>query len=246
MKFAFLIIFFIYSFSLSASCIWCIEKNIEIENELKNLLKLKPSQILESIEAKGIKVVILKPERLPSKKFFTWGSIRINSGKLTDLSKNEGTLGKTLCKGERPISKTGMTIVISSDAPLSTLLHEYLHYRQILLDHGWCEISKKLWDNPKPKFEWAKAVRDREWDVRLTLWKLRNESIFNVEDRIVISEGLIQEAIFRSQFDKSSLNIIKELKVENFLNENVKLYLKEVPTVKVKATPQINIPYRRN
>jgi len=237
---------FLYSGFVFGNCKWCIENNSSVKNEINHLITLMPTELLKNIENQNIKVFILNPDRIQTKKYFTWGKIRVDSGKLSDLSKIEGSLGKTLCKDERKIAKMGTTIVLSSDAPYSTLIHEYLHLKQIELDNSWCEISKKLWDNPSPKKDWIKAVRDREWDVRLFLWSIKDQNNFNIEDKIVIAEGLIKEAIFRSQYDSSSLKYIKEKKVENYLQDQVKLYLRDNPTVKVKATPEINIPYRKN
>lgn len=245
MKVFFVMLYF-YSGVALGNCKWCIEKNSNVMNEINYLISITPTDFLKNIENQNIKVFILNPDRVQTKKYFTWGKLRIDSGKLSDLSRIEGSLGKTLCKDERKIAKEGVTIILSSDAPYSTLVHEFLHLKQIELDKSWCEISKKLWDNPSPKREWVKAVRDREWDVRLFLWKIKEHKNFNIEDKIVIAEGLMKEAIFRSQYDSNSLKFIKENRVENYLQKQVELYLKDNPTVKVKITPEINIPYRKN
>lgn len=221
MRIIFIIFGFLFSYSAFAKCDWCVYEQNSIKNEVENFLNLPPRKQLEKIEAEGIKVFILNPDRKSGTPFFQWSTIRVDPGNLSDISKIEGSLGKTLCKGERLIATKDYTIVLNSDAPLSTLLHEYLHVKQIKKDSNWCKISKRLWGNNMPSVEDVKAVRDHEWDVRQTLWQARQHSAFNIEDHIVIAEGMIKEAQMRKDFDPQALEIVKKEKVEEYLLKEV-------------------------
>ena len=122
--------------------------------------------------------------------------------------------------------KIKVKILNSNRKSNSTLFHEYLHSIQINKDLSWCEVSKKLWGENSPSEDTLKIVRNHEWDVRLILWKYRNHKSFNIEDRIVIAEGLLNEAKLRKSFDQEAEVFVIKNKVADFLNENIQAYIK--------------------
>jgi hypothetical protein len=222
----FFILFFI-SFNIKAeTCHWCIANDDSLQSTLESFLNLSPVEQIKNLENKKIKVKILNSNRKSNSSLFQWSKVRLDSGNLQDISKHEGSLGKTLCIGEKDVSKDTLTIILSSDSPRSTLFHEYLHSIQINKDLSWCEVSKKLWGENSPSEDTLKIVRNHEWDVRLILWKYRNHKSFNIEDRIVIAEGLINEAKLRKSFDQEAEVFVIKNKVADFLNENIQAYIK--------------------
>lgn len=214
--------------NLRAECKFCISENKAIVTEARKFLELAPSDQLVKIEKEGVKVFILKSDKENTVPFFQWKKIRVDQGKLTDISKLEGSLGKTLCKGEKPIAQNEYTIVLNSDAPMSTLLHEYLHVKQIINDKSWCQTSKRLWETQIPDPRDIKIVRDHEWDVRQILWQLRDHKSFNVEDHIVIAEGMLKESEMRKEYDPDAQKIIKDEKVNIYLTEQIEEYKKNL------------------
>lgn len=224
MKLIWILILLFATSSAFSKCTWCISEELDSSNKAESFLDLSPQAQLAKVENEGIKVFILDSGRKSETPFFQWKSVRVDSGNLTDISKVEGSLGKTLCKGERPLAIKEFTIILSSDAPLSTLLHEYLHVKQIKKDSSWCLVSKRLWSMTIPLPEDIKIVRDHEWDVRKILWSVRNHKSFNVEDHIVIAEGMLKESEMRKNYDPEASLYVKKEKVQEFLASQIIIF----------------------
>lgn len=206
-------------------CEWCIAGQKETLEKVKALSLLSPEDLLTKLEDEKIKVLILSSGRKNPSKLFYWGQVRTDSGELTQISKIEGAMGKTLCKDERPEAKESTTIILASDSPYSTLIHEYLHVLQIRRDSSWCPVSKRLWTDP-PLASESRMIRDREWDVRLVLWELLSSPQMNVEDQIIISEGLLREGQARKSFDSSATTFLSDKNVQTFFSQKVHDYQK--------------------
>lgn len=132
-------------------------------------------------------------------------------------------MGKTLCKSEHELSSKCLTIALASDAPKSTLIHEFLHAKQIQKDPKWCGISKKLWQRA-PTEEEVKIIRDKEWDAHRFLWENRQSLNFNIEDDLAIVSETLEEAMQRKSFDLTAMNYIKEQKMEETLTQLIQKY----------------------
>jgi hypothetical protein len=154
--------------------------------------------------------------------------VKTPSGKLADFSKLQNLMGKTLCKGEHKESEKCSTIVLASDAPKSTLIHEYLHLQQISKGGEWCAISKKLWEpNVQVSPEIQKTMLDREWDVHRWLWKNKDHLGLVTEDKVGIAANLMDQAGMRSKFDPEAPKYLESEKVPQYLNAAIELYKKE-------------------
>lgn len=216
-------------FSISAEsktpCQFCIAGNKNFAEQIKTLSQLPPKDLLAKIEANNIKVLILSSGRKNPSKLFYWGQVRQDKGELNQISKIEGAMGKTLCTGERPESKEGPTIILASDSPYSTLVHEYVHSMQIKEDLSWCPVSKRLWTD-KPTDAETRMVRDREWDVRLVLWDLLKSPQMNIEDQIIVTEGIIREAEARKNFDPTANKFLTDNNIQSYFLQKVEEYKK--------------------
>ena len=208
-------------------CHWCISDSDETLAKVKELAKLSPQDLLTSLEKDNIKVLILSSGRKNPSTLFHWGKVREDKGELTQISKIEGAMGKTLCKGERPEASDSTTIILASDSPYSTLLHEYLHVLQIRKDSSWCPVSKRLWTDP-PLVSETRMIRDREWDVRVALWNLLDAREMNIEDQIIIAEGLLREGKARAHFDPSAKKLLSDKNVQAFLTQKIDSYQKSM------------------
>lgn len=225
--FIFLLTFSVAYSAGNTNCIWCQATNLNVKKTLLQLVKLEPTDLLKRIENENIKIFILKANRKTNPTYFQWGSIRIDQGNFLQISKFEGSLGKTLCKNEKEIAQSDYTIILSSDATYSVLLHEYLHVLQIKKDPSWCETSKRLWKTSTPSDDDYISVRNHEWDVRLLLWELINEKKINLEDQIIIAEGLIRESELRRAFDPAAQDFIKKEKIKSYLDQKIIEYTKK-------------------
>ncbi len=192
-------------------CTFCTHQDLKTVDTSKALAKLDAKDLLARIEKEGIKVLILTSGRKNPSPLFNWGNVRIDKGQLNQITKLEGAMGKTLCRGEKSESAEGVTVVLAADSPYSTLIHEYLHVLQIRRDGSWCPVSKQLWGKENVSPWEQRMIRDREWDVRLTLWDLFETPHMNVEDRLILVDGLLNEAALRKSFDPS---------VDDFINKN--------------------------
>lgn len=210
-----------------STCKSCLAYNLNLKNKVKDMARLSPKDLIKKIEDEKIKILILSSGRKTSSKLFTWGQIRLDSGELNQISATEGAMGKTLCLGEKPEAQDSITIVLASDSPYSTLIHEYIHALQIKEDISWCPVSKRLWVE-KPSSAEIRMIRDREWDVRLVLWELLDSPMMNVEDQIIVAEGILRESQARKKFDPSAFVFLNDHKVQLFLEKKIEEYKKTI------------------
>jgi hypothetical protein len=208
-------------------CKSCLATSGKFKIKIQKLASLKPEDLLKKIEEEKIKILILSSGRKDPKTLFHWGQIRQDSGELNQISAIEGAMGKALCQGEKPESKDSITIVLASDSPYSTLIHEYIHTMQIKQDASWCPISKRLWSDKPSPFE-IRMVRDREWDVRLILWDLLSTPNMNIEDQIIVTEGILRESGDRKNFDPSAARFLVNNKIQIYLNQKIEEYKKTI------------------
>jgi hypothetical protein len=203
------------------SCKWCIADDKKIQKEFKALGLLEPKVLLEKVRADKVCVKVLRSNRKGESKFFQWSSVEPPQGELSAITKIGALMGKTLCADEHPMAKDCTTIVLAHDAPKSTLIHEYLHVRQIRRDSSWCDISKSLWNRKTASADERRAALDREWDAHKFLWKHKAEWKLSVEDRIGIAANLLEQATLRDAYDKSAIPYIKSEGVEKYLERRI-------------------------
>lgn len=198
------------------TCSWCVFGNAMITAKATSIANLSSKGILQAIRAEGACVKIMDTRRRVAKGTFAWSQIEKPTLKARDVSKIAGLMGKTLCKDELPIARACPTIVLASDAPLVTAIHEYLHYLQSKRDAQWCSISKKLW-REAPAGEDLVAVRDKEWDAHLFLWYNRSKMNLAVGDRIAIASEILSEAEQRKRYDPDAEVFLKRERPELYL-----------------------------
>ena len=216
---------FIFSIQAFAdTCGWCVSSNSSVRQELLVLSRKEPKEMLKSIRDSGICVKVLSSNRKIPKNMFVWGQVEVPTGDIASVTKQKSLMGKTLCKGETEISKSCLTVILASDAPRSTLFHEYLHVKQIEKDQAWCSLSKRLWKKSANPAE-EKLIRDKEWDVHKFLWENRNELGFAIEDKIAVADETVAEAKLRSSYDKAALEYSKSEKIENELKAWIPQYI---------------------
>jgi hypothetical protein len=210
-------------------CEWCVESSAEAIKEVRNLAQLKPEEQLQYLrDKKKLFVKILDAQiKIPSG-FFTWGQVEKSTKPLNLITKNKALMGKTLCQGEHTESKDGLTIVLSNNAPQSTLIHEYLHTLQINNDSQWCSLSKTLWSTTNLDSHTEQIIRDKEWDVHKFLWKNKKLIAYDIEDQVTIASETIEEAEMRKSWDPLALDFIKKEKIENYLNDKIIAYKKRL------------------
>jgi hypothetical protein len=215
---------FLFNLVYGAECSFCIDEDQKIKEEVSSFLELSSKDQLLKVEKLGIRVLILNSDRPLNSPFFQWKKERVDQGSLSEVSQLESSMGKTLCKDEIKIAKSKYNIILNADAPRSTLLHEYLHVLQIIKEEKWCEISKKIWNKKTIETSENIEIRNREWDVRKTLWRTREHQSYSIEDRIIIAEGLMNEAKLRAAFDKSAPLYVEKENVIQFLNQNIESF----------------------
>ena len=188
---------------------------------------MKPQDQLKFIREKGVCIKILESDRKVPKGFFVWGEIEKPTGKLSEITSQKGLMGKTLCQGEHSLAKNCATIVLASDAPRSTLLHEFLHHRQIEKDPSWCPLSKTLWQRTPSKDE-QKLIRDKEWDVHKALWDNRKQLNFQIEDQVTVASETLEEAQVRKNFDPDAEKYTQTSNLLLELNSAISQYKKKL------------------
>jgi hypothetical protein len=206
-------------------CLFCIAGRSDILSTAKELSQLPAQDLLARIEKDGVKVLILSSGRKNPSPLFTWGKVRIDNGVLNQITKYEGAMGKTLCPGERSEAKDGTTIILAADSPFSTLVHEYLHVLQIRRDPSWCLVSKRLWNKENVSALENRMIRDREWDVRLVLWEVLKSPQMTVEDRLIVTDGLLNEGAARKSFDPAAATFIEKNDLKARREKEAKDYL---------------------
>lgn len=211
----------------AGNCAWCVLGNSRATREaLKLASEESPKKMLEKVRSEGLSVKVLNSGRPVPKNFFHWGSIERPVGPIESLSQQKGIMGKTLCKGEHALAGDGTTIFLASDAPRSTLIHEYLHTFQIQGDPAWCPISKAIWDSGRISREAMVLMQDREWDVHRWLWENRDALKLSVEDRVNVGANLMDQASVRAPRDPSVRLYLKKQKVNEELDRDVAAYRK--------------------
>lgn len=208
-----------------STCKSCLADNDDFKNKMQTWARLSPKDLLAKLEEEKIKVLILSSGRKNPSALFYWGKIREDKGELNQISAIEGAMGKTLCKGEKPESQDATTIVLASDSPYSTLIHEYIHVMQIKNDISWCPVSKRLWTD-KPSTSEIRMIRDREWDARLVLWNLLASPQMNVEDQIIVTEGILRESEGRKNFDPTAARFLTDNKIQSYFLQKIEEYKK--------------------
>lgn len=209
------------------NCPWCVFKSESLIEEIKNLTKKSPEEQLKSIREQGVCIMVMESGRRTPKDFFTWGKIETPKESLLKISKVKNLMGKTLCKGEHDLARKCITIALASDAPKSTLIHEYLHAKQIQNDPEWCRLSKQLWKR-SPTADEVKIIRNKEWDVHRFLWESRESLNFNIEDELAITAETIEEAEQRKSFDSTASEYAKDQKLNLTLNQLIQKYKKAI------------------
>jgi hypothetical protein len=199
-----------YQHLLTQLCSFCLRENTETVKTFTEISQLAPEKLLSYVEKDQVKVLILSSGRKNPSKLFNWGQVRVDPGQLSQISKIEGSMGKTICKGERPEAKDGITIILAEDSPYLTLVHEYMHVLQIRKDKSWCASSKLLWDLKEVPPSLQRMVRDREWDVRLILWNLLSSPQLTVEDRLLVADGTFNEINARKDFDPDAVTFLEK------------------------------------
>jgi hypothetical protein len=157
-----------------------------------------------------------------------WGQVEKATEPLSSVTTLKALMGKTLCKGEIDASKNCATIVIASNAPRSTLIHEYLHAKQMSKDANWCPLSKALWGKSSLTSDEKKAVREKEWDAHKFLWRNRALFSYGIEDALAIASETIEEAQARSSWDASAKDFVKEQNIEAIMLEKIEAYKKQL------------------
>jgi hypothetical protein len=192
-------------------CTWCIADDSASVHEVDKLLALTPKALLKAVRGKGVLVNIFDSGRKhPRDGSFTWSMVEVGDKTLSDYSNQQALTGRSYCAGEHADAKGKPLIVLANDAPLSTLIHEYLHTRQMAKDASWCAAGAKG--------AGEEALSDREWDVHRALWKMRGHKKFNLEDRISIGSNLLEQARAREERDSSAMAFIAQEKVlENLM-----------------------------
>lgn len=192
------------------------------------LASLDPVQMLQKIRAEKICVKILQSNRTVPASLFHWGKVEKGTGKLEELTKIPGLMGKTLCADEVPLAHKCLTIVLASDAPKTTLVHEYLHAHQIKNDPTWCPISQSAWKTGTMSKENYKGMLDREWEVHTWLWENRDKLHLSAEGKVEVASTLLDQAQKRASFDSTAADYISKQKVPEYLNSAVAEYKKQL------------------
>ncbi|NUM87971.1 MAG: hypothetical protein HUU37_02090 [Bdellovibrionales bacterium] len=178
--------------SARSTCAWCTEGDEAVAKELRRLGGLPPADILREVRAQGACVEILDSGR-KAPGGFHWGKVEATQGKLSDVTQHKALMGKTLCRGEHEKAKDCATILVASDAPFSTLLHEWLHFQQTKKAGTVCATSKPLWKRAPSEME-KNLLGDFEWDVLMVLWENRSRLPLGVEDRITVASEILEQA----------------------------------------------------
>jgi hypothetical protein len=211
----------------AGACLWCVDGNPPAEKELMRLAALPPRKLLAEVRKAGACVKILDSGRRVPGGAFHWGQVEAPTGTLSAVTRQAGLMGKTLCKGELPLSRDCTTIALASDAPLVTILHEYLHTRQIAGDESWCQLSAALWSHPPTPVE-SRALRDREWDVVKLLWRAHARMKLSLEDRVALTSDVITEAGARADYDATALDFANREHLRERLNTLIGEYTKKM------------------
>lgn len=205
------------------ACDGCLDGDALLLDGLEKIALMAPKQQLEQIRKEGVCIKVADSGRKAPPKFFSWSQVEKPTLALKEATSLADVMGKSFCRGERPLSRACPTIVLASDAPASTLLHEYLHVKQAERSTSWCALSKKLWNRPPTKAE-DRIVRDLEWDAHKMLWSNRARLKLGLEDKIAVAGETIEEAKKRRDFDPTTLSYLQREKVAQSFRELIQEY----------------------
>lgn len=209
------------------SCTWCVSESTSIKKNVVALAHMAPKKLLAEIRKRNICVKVLNSNRVVPKGTFAWGQVEKADLPIETASKITGLMGKTFCKGEHEISAQCPMLIVASDAPFSTLLHEYLHYLQSEQDPSWCPRSKAMWHRSTTSEDW-KEIRDKEWDVHRFLWDNKNQMNLALDDRIAIASETLNEAEVRKNFDSDAAVYVEKNKIKAELIKDMSQYSKQM------------------
>lgn len=218
-----LVLGLLFSASAAAAEKWAIRNDAKVLCELKSLAKKSKKVQLATVRKSGVCVEILDSGRKVPKGFFVWKDAEKPTALLSKVTSKAALMGKTMCKGEHRASEKCTTIFLASDAPASTLLHEYLHVKQIEKDAAWCELSKNLWTREATEAE-AREPGEREWDVHVALWDNRESLGFDAQDTAAVGGELLELVPARASYDKETLEYVKKARVESELVKAIQEY----------------------
>ncbi len=203
---------------------WHVRGDSHAIGAVKKLVKENPAEQLRIVRESGICVRILNADRRKSHGFFMWKDAEMPTGKLTEITLQPALMGKTLCQGEQPLAEKCTTIAIAADAPRVTLLHEFLHTKQIAKDPSWCKLSKELWHRTASLAE-QRELKDREWDVLTTLWKNRVALKLDAQDRVAVA-GELSELAPQRKYDASAAKFMATTQVSKELKKAIAEFTK--------------------
>lgn len=217
---------------VKTKCDWCIETDNEFGNKVIRFATLPHTEMLKKLQHEGILVKTFTANRKFNPKTFHWGKLVPPKLKMNEIGKDPGLTGKTLCRGEIPAAAEGMTIAIADDAPKSTLIHEYLHTKQIANLPGWCAASKQAWQSGKMSTTDYANRLTAEWDVHKWLWLNKERLHLNVEDKVNIASNLIDRAKDYQQIDAAAANdFLRQHQVEAYLQKVIPEYMEYLKTL---------------
>lgn len=214
--FVFVVLFAFHTHALSDTCSWCVTKNPKVIAEIRDLSARTPADQLKAIRNKGICVKVVGKEIKLAPGTFAWGQVEKPEGKWAEVTVQRNVFSKTLCRGEKQISKGCATIALSAEAKGVFLIQEFLRYRQMESDPAWCPLSKSLWTRSATPQE-TKILQDKLWDANRALWEQRKSLKISDEDRIVVYGSLVNLARLRKWYDPSAHEYIRNQKIENEL-----------------------------
>ncbi len=181
-------------------CNWCVFGQAGITEDVVRIASLSPFEALRAVRQHSICVKVMDTHRRVPPDTFAWAQIESPSLEMRQVSQLTGLMGKTLCAGEIPLVGKCPTIILASDAPFSTLIHEYLHFLQIGRDPTWCGFSKSLIGRG-PDEKALGRMSDMEWDVHLFLWNNYKKMDLALDDQIAIVSETVSLAQQRRNYD---------------------------------------------
>ncbi|MBI3557008.1 MAG: hypothetical protein HY074_12150 [Deltaproteobacteria bacterium] len=208
-------------------CNWCVFGRMDLTNDVLGIARLKPQAALKAIRERSVCVKVMRTKRKVPPHTFAWEQIEKPTLEMKEVTQLAGLMGKTLCAGEIPVVGKCQTIILASDAPFSTLIHEYLHVLQIARDPGWCPFSKAMWHRGASDVD-LKLMSDKEWDVHLFLWNNYKRMNLEIDDQIAIVSETVNLAQQRKNFDPDAKNFLAQENAVETLNGLIAQYKKRM------------------
>ena len=209
----------------SETCDWCVFGQAKITNDVVRIANLSPGEALSEVRRHSICVKVMRTNRKVPPGTFAWQDIQPATIEMNQVTRLAGVMGKTLCPGELPITGKCATIILASDAPFSTLIHEYLHYIEIQRDPTWCAFSKTMWVLGSSDKD-LKKLSDKEWDVHLFLWNNYKKMKLDLDDKIAFISELVSTAEQRKNVDPDAKKFLEIENPAKTLNELIAEYKK--------------------